>query len=105
MSEHVSRAKIDDIAARIVRLLSLTTRPLRPGELRAALGMRSAECDEPLRWLDRNGYIVRSPLSTASRESRDGAMAWALGGRGLLWISHEQGGALPASDAGTPTAH
>jgi hypothetical protein len=104
MSPHVSVAKIDDMAARVVRLLSLTTRPLRPGELWAALGIHPAECDEALRWLDRNGYIVRSPPAAARREDR-GSLAWSLGGRGLLWISHEQGHGHAVDNGRTQISH
>lgn len=105
MSAHAAPAKFDDMAARIVRLLSLTSRPLLPAELRAALGVRTAECDETLRWLDKNGYIVQSTVTAGSGAGHDGALAWSLGGRGLLWISHEQGQVPASKHAESRVAH
>ena len=76
-------------AARIVQLLRLTTRPLRPGEVVGALGLRQAECESAFQWLNQNGYIVGVPVPDEDRYPK-GSNAWSLGGKGSAWAAERR---------------
>ena len=55
---------------RILRVLGMTQRPLKSGELEMALGLVSNEARTACQWLDDNGYIectVRVSRAAAQR--------------------------------------
>ena len=68
---------------RILRVLELTNRPLRSGELENALGIAARDGDTSCRWLTENGYIVGS----VDRDSTSGrrAVVWSLAVKGRSW--------------------
>ena len=78
---------------RILRVLGMTQRPLKSGELEMALGLVATEARTACQWLDDNGYIectVRIGKAAAQR-----AMTfWSLADKGRLWARDQ--GALVA---------
>ena len=97
-SQH-SIAEFPDPAApsgtpeRILRVLGMTQRPLKSGELEMALGLVANEARTACQWLDDNGYIectVRVGRAAAQR-----AMTfWSLADKGRVWAKDQ--GALVA---------
>ncbi len=63
-----------NIDERDLRLLSMTQRPLKSGELANALGLISAEARGACRSLIEHGYVTRHPLAT-----------WSLSSKGRNW--------------------
>jgi hypothetical protein len=73
----------DDIHARILRLLSMTRRPLESTELTQALALGS-EAKRAFHWLNRNGYIQQSDAARATAE-QIAIGSWLLADRGREW--------------------
>jgi hypothetical protein len=69
---------------RILRVLELTSRPLRSGELENALAIPSREGSASCRWLTDKGYITGSE-STAD-PSAGKVMLWSLAEKGRTWV-------------------
>ena len=68
---------------RIFRILELTRRPLRSGELESALGIAARDGDTSCRWLTDNGYIVGSLERDSAAGSK--AVVCSLAGKGRSW--------------------
>jgi hypothetical protein len=97
-SPHLIAESMDQAAPgatheRILRVLGITQRPLKSGELETALGLVANEARTACQWLDDNGYIectVRVSKAAAPR-----AMTfWSLADKGRLWAKDQ--GALVA---------
>jgi hypothetical protein len=70
---------------RILRLLGMTRRPLRSGELESALGLVTQEARSACSWLTENGYIsstVRMGKAAAAHWART---FWSLADKGRSW--------------------
>jgi len=70
---------------RILRVLGMTQRPLKSGELEMALGLFANEAHSACQWLDDNGYIectVRVGKAYAHRSM----MFWSLADKGRSWV-------------------
>lgn len=79
----------DRMAARIIRVLGLSVRPLKSAELRNALGLQAAEFRRAFLWLDENGYIAHSGAGLSGREGYDGVAAWFLASKGRSWAEEQ----------------
>ena len=69
---------------RILRILELTRRPLRSGELENALGIPSREGNASCRWLTDNGYITGSEGAAGAAEGK--VTFWSLAEKGRSWV-------------------
>jgi predicted ArsR family transcriptional regulator len=68
---------------RILRVLGITQRPLKSGELANALGLISQEANGACKWLTDQGFITRMVKADAQRA----AMAeWSLAEKGRAWV-------------------
>lgn len=76
---------MDTKRERVLRLLELTTRPLRPAEIENALCLASGTGGQVCRWLVSNGYAANGQVAKGERAGL------LLGGRGRSWI-RAQGG-------------
>jgi DNA-binding IclR family transcriptional regulator len=63
-----------NIDERVLRLLGMTQRPLKSGELANALGLFNAEARSACQSLIEHGYVTRRPMAT-----------WSLSGKGRNW--------------------
>jgi hypothetical protein len=68
---------------RILRVLGITQRPLKSGELANALGLFSNEASGACKWLTDKGYI--------KPESERAMTSWALADKGRLWVKGRGG--------------
>jgi hypothetical protein len=97
-SQPMSAESVDDPAPsatheRILRVLGMTQRPLKSGELEMALGLFSNEARSACQWLDDNGYIERTVR--IGRAAAQRAMTfWSLADKGRIWAKDQ--GALVA---------
>ena len=69
---------------RILRVLEITSRPLRSGELENALGIPSREGHASCRWLTDKGYITGSEGMAGPAEGK--TMFWSLAEKGRSWV-------------------
>jgi hypothetical protein len=77
-------AKLDAPAAtheRVLRVLSLSSRPLQSGELQNALGLVPNETTRVCEWLTDRGYISAVQRGRA----RQAMTQWALADKGRSW--------------------
>jgi DNA-binding IclR family transcriptional regulator len=72
---------------RVLRLLGITQRPLKSGELANALGMVSSEARGVCQSLSDLGYVTRRQIRL---RARDAFATWTLSSKGRLW-AREQG--------------
>jgi predicted ArsR family transcriptional regulator len=73
---------------RILRVLGMTQRPLKSGELEMALGMFTNEARSACQWLTDNGYIERTVR--IGRAAAQRAMTfWSLADKGRLWAKDQ----------------
>jgi len=72
------------IHERIVRLLGMTERPLRSGELENALGLVAGEARSACRWLTQNGYIT-STVRMRRAAAHWARTFWSLADKGRSW--------------------
>jgi DNA-binding IclR family transcriptional regulator len=80
----------DSLAAndeRVLRLLGITQRPLRSGELAKALGLVSSEARVACLSLIEHGFVTRRRVRLSAR---DAIATWALSDKGRDW-AREQG--------------
>ena len=77
---------------RILRVLGITQRPLKSGELEMALGLVANEARIACQWLDDNGYIECTVR--VSRAAQRAMTFWSLADKGRLWAKGQ--GALVA---------
>lgn len=74
---------------RILRVLGMTQRPLRSGELENALGLHTQEGRSACKWLTENGYITATVRN--GRAAAQKAMTfWSLADKGRSWARHQQ---------------
>ncbi len=76
---------MDASRERVLRLLELTTRPLRPAEIESALCLASGTGAPVCRWLISNGYAANSHVERGERAGL------RLGERGRSWIKSQGG--------------
>jgi hypothetical protein len=69
---------------RILRLLGMTQRPLRSGELENALGLLAGEARGACRWLTENGYIT-STVRMGRAAAHWARTFWSLADKGRSW--------------------
>lgn len=69
---------------RILRLLGMTQRPLRSGELENALGLVSGEARSACNWLTQNGYIT-STVRMRKAAAHWARTFWSLAAKGRSW--------------------
>ncbi len=77
---------------RILRLLGMTERPLRSGELENALGLVAGEARSACRWLTENGYIT-STVRLGRAAAHWARTFWSLADKGRSW-ARSQGALL-----------
>ena len=95
-SMNVDRAKLKAPSAtheRILRLLGMTQRPLRSGELEGALGLFTSEARSACAWLSENGYIT-STVRMGKAAAHWARTFWCLADKGRSWAKSQ--GALVA---------
>jgi hypothetical protein len=78
---------------RILRVLGMTQRPLKSGELEMALGLFSNEARSACQWLDDNGYIERT-VRIGKAAAQRAMTFWSLADKGRIWAKDQ--GALVA---------
>jgi DNA-binding transcriptional ArsR family regulator len=69
---------------RILRLLGMTRRPLRSGELESALGLVTQEARSACSWLTENGYIS-STVRMRKVAAHWARTFWSLADKGRSW--------------------
>ena len=69
---------------RILRLLGMTQRPLRSGELESALGLVTHEARSACGWLTENGYIT-STVRMGRAAAHWARTFWSLADKGRSW--------------------
>jgi len=69
---------------RILRLLGMTQRPLRSGELENALGLVTHEARTACGWLTENGYIT-STVRMGRAAAHWARTFWSLADKGRSW--------------------
>ncbi len=69
---------------RILRLLGMTQRPLRSGELEGALGLVANEAGSACKWLTENGYII-STVRIGKAAAQRAMTFWSLADKGRSW--------------------
>lgn len=74
-----------DTDERVLRLLGITQRPLRSGELANALGLVSSEARGACQSLVQHGFVTRRRV-----RARDAIATWSLSSKGRDW-AREQG--------------
>jgi hypothetical protein len=79
---------------RILRVLGMTQRPLKSGELEMALGLVASEARTACQWLDDNGYIECTVRVGKAAAAHRAMMFWSLADKGRLWAKDQ--GALVA---------
>jgi len=84
--------KPDVTHERILRLLGMTQRPLRSGELVGALGMFTYEVRSACAWLTENGYIT-STVRIGRAAAHWARTFWSLADKGRSW-ARDQGALL-----------
>jgi DNA-binding IclR family transcriptional regulator len=67
---------------RVLRLLGITQRPLKSGELANALGMVSSEARGACQSLIEHGFVTRRRIRLSAR---DAIATWALSSKGREW--------------------
>jgi hypothetical protein len=72
------------IHERILRLLGMTQRPLRSGELENALGLVAGEARSACHWLTENGYIT-STVRMGRAAAHWARTFWSLADKGRSW--------------------
>lgn len=72
------------IHERILRLLGMTQRPLRSGELENALGLLAGEARSACHWLTENGYIT-STVRMGRAAAHWARTFWSLADKGRSW--------------------
>jgi DNA-binding IclR family transcriptional regulator len=80
---------LDTLAAtdeRVLRLLGITQRPLKSGELAKALGLVSSEARGACRSLIEHGFITRRRIRP---RARDTVATWALSSKGRDWAREQ----------------
>ncbi len=98
-SDHVTDHAEQNLGApdatheRILRLLGMTQRPLRSGELEGALGLVTNEARSACMWLTENGYIT-STVRRGKAAAQRAMTGWALADKGRSWAKSQ--GALVA---------
>jgi hypothetical protein len=70
---------------RILRVLGMTQRPLKSGELANALGLFSNEANGACKWLTDKGYIT-SAEHTGKPQAERAITSWELADKGRLWV-------------------
>lgn len=81
------------IHQRILRVLGMTQRPLKSGELEMALGLVTTEARSACQWLDENGYIERT-VRIGKAAAQRAMTFWSLADKGRMWARDQ--GALVA---------
>ena len=74
---------------RILRVLGMTQRPLKSGELENALGLFSSEARSACQWLDDNGYIERT-VRIGKAAAQRAMTFWSLADKGRLWAKDQR---------------
>jgi predicted ArsR family transcriptional regulator len=69
---------------RILRLLGMTQRPLRSGELENALGLFAGEARSACNWLTEKGYIT-STVRMGRAAAHWARTFWSLADKGRSW--------------------
>ena len=69
---------------RILRVLGITQRPLKSGELQNALGLYEDEAGSAFEWLTDHGYIT-STVRIGKADVQRARLSWALADKGRLW--------------------
>lgn len=80
-------AAMRNIDERVLRLLGMTQRPLKSGELANALGLIAAEARGACQSLIDHGYVTRRRIHL---RANDAIATWALSSKGRNW-AREQG--------------
>jgi DNA-binding IclR family transcriptional regulator len=80
-------AAMRNIDERVLRLLGMTQRPLKSGELASALGLISTEARGACQSLIEHGYVTKRGVRL---RARDAMATWALSSKGRSW-AREQG--------------
>ena len=70
---------------RILRVLGMTQRPLKSGELEGALGLVTSEASGACQWLTDMGYITGTARGGQAAAKR-AKTAWSLADKGRLWV-------------------
>jgi hypothetical protein len=78
---------------RVLRVLGMTQRPLRSGELESALGLVTTETRSACKWLTDNGYITGS-VRIGKAAAKKAMTFWSLADKGRSWAKDQ--GALAA---------
>ncbi len=78
---------------RILRVLGITQRPLKSGELEQALGLVTTEARSACKWLTDHGYI-ESTVRAGKAAAQKAMTFWSLADKGRLWAKGQ--GALAA---------
>ena len=78
---------------RVLRLLGITQRPLKSGELANALGLIASEARGACEFLSDQGLVTRRRIRM---RARDAMLTWTLSGKGRHWAK-EQGALARAS--------
>ena len=86
MRNHGSR-HLPAMDERVLRLLGITQRPLKSGELANALGLIASEARGACQSLIESGYVTRRRIRL---RARDAIATWALSSKGRDWAK-EQG--------------
>ena len=73
---------------RILRVLGMTQRPLKSGELEMALGLFATEARSACQWLDDNGYIERT-VRIGKAAAQRAMTFWSLADKGRVWAKDQ----------------
>ena len=92
LNGHASLRAPGAIHERILRLLGMTQRPLRSGELESALGLVAGEARSACHWLTENGYIT-STVRMGRAAAHWARTFWSLADKGRSW-ARDQGALL-----------
>ena len=84
-----------DTHERILRVLGITQRPLKSGELQNALGLYEDEAGSAFEWLTDNGYIT-STVRIGKAAAQRARTFWSLADKGRTWAKDK--GALLAAE-------
>ncbi len=88
--DHTARNSYSSLKApsatqeRVLRLLGMTQRPLKSGELENALGLFTHEARNACGWLTENGYIT-STVRMGRAAAHWARTFWSLADKGRSW--------------------
>lgn len=86
--DSVEHAAPGALHQRILRVLGMTQRPLKSGELENALGLFSSEARTACQWLDDNGYIERT-VRIGKAAAQRAITFWSLADKGRMWAKDQ----------------